>query len=211
MSILGDRLELGEGAVLASIHFHHAAIDRLRPRWPRVRKLGIVEAGTLYLHRIDLSPAEDLPDAARNLLAHMPDGVVALSGIHEDDYGWVTTCQLALADHRFVNAEGAAESAVQRAMRHAGLDEYPSSIPHYTTGDLRAAFERSAEVDLGHWGIDLLLFGGVVEMTGRSIDEVVAYAEHDLREPHLTDGPERDQQVEGRLREMIGAWVDEGI
>lgn len=204
MTILGTRLELPEGTVLTSVQIHDAAFDRLRPRWPRAGSPSTVEAGTLYLHRIDVPPDEDIESMAASLVAHMPDGVVALSGLHADGYGWVATCQLALADHRFVTSERAAESAVRRAIDIVGLDDWPRAAPLYTTGDLRESFGRWTGAGLGAWGIDLLLLGAVAEMTGTPLDEVVEYAEHVPWEPVSADASH--EQVEERLRELIDGW-----
>lgn len=137
-------------------------------------------------------------------MARMPEYVALLNGLDVERQPWMAVCQIAPADHRFVDAEHAAERSVQRALDLVAPRTSVWGVPHFTAPDLREAYRRSTEVDVRTCGIDPLLLGAVVEMAGLPIADVVSCAERGAPVTAAqVDSAEWDRHVGDQFVELL--------
>jgi hypothetical protein len=211
MRVIGDRMCLGEEPRITLIQLQRSAIDDYRRILPRdVGEDGRL-TGALFVDQLEIFPEEDLASIAARLIVHMPACIAIIGGTRREGYQWLGVCQIFAVEHRPESARRASRISLTQALESIGLDIPMRRSPTRMTEGMRAGYWVESEANAEDWGIDLLTLGGVVEMAGQSLGQLVQDSKRGAPKPRTADGwIARSQYIEDRLIEMLVGWVEKG-
>ena len=211
MRALGDRMHLGEGAHLTMIQLQRSAIDSYRRVLPRdVGEDGRL-TGTQFVDQIEILPGEDLAPLAARLIVHMPECIAIIGGVRSEGYQWLGVCQIYAVEHRPEAARRASRLSLTHSLEREGFDLPFRRTATQMTEGMRGGYWWGSEADAEDWGMDLLTLGGIVEMSGRSLGQLVQDSKRGAPTARTAEGwIERSRYIEDRLMNMLEPWVEDG-